>query len=816
MKVFHRNYLSGNKIKKLNLTILILFFIVLPHFGFSQGFGYFTGTIIADDTGEPLIGANVKVSKNPSIGAAADIEGHFMIKLRPGNYSFVVSYTGMQTDTLSIKINEGQTIEKTIRLKIYTNVLQGVEIRVGKFDRKLEDITVSMEVIQPKLIESKNTTNIETILDYTPGLNILDGEPQIRGGSGFTFGVGSKVGVFIDGMPVLSGDANRPFWDLIPTENIKQIEVVKGASSVLSGASALSGAIYIKTEEPALKPFTKINVYGGLYSAPKIDYQKWWSQFPYIGGANFLHTRMANNTDIVIGADVKFDHGYEGPPKPGPYVVDTITDFTESQMAERRMRFNFNLRHRNKKYDGLNYGINGNVMYNKTKLMIAWLDDSAGFYRAYPGAVTLQNNFIFYLDPFINYYSKLGTKHSLKARMMYSDNQMTNDQSTNTTVIFTDYNFRKEYPYLNGFQFIGGLASNYTSSYAKMYGGSGSPYNTLLNVSGYAEFQNQIFKIINLSAGFRVELYSLNSSQAEITSIFRLGASLKLLQETYLRMSYGQGYRYPTIAERFIKVSLGTFGVFDNPDLKPESSTNIEVGVKQGFKFLNYFGYLDIAVFQQDYANTIEYLFGFWDSTYTFAIGGFKFLNTGKSRIIGADISLTGKAQLSKNLTLNTIFGYNYIVPKALEPDYVFAEDFSSGTSTEFSYRSTSVNPDKNILKYRFLHTLKADIEFEYKNFAAGFSIKYLSKIENLDKAIADFENATGAAGGTVQPVKYMDYFNNHNNGNLIMDFRISYSFKEKHKIAFISNNITNRWYSLRPLKAEQMRTIMLQYSLKI
>ena len=816
MKVFHRNYLSGNKIKKLNLTILILFFIVLPHFGFSQGFGYFTGTIIADDTGEPLIGANVKVSKNPSIGAAADIEGHFMIKLRPGNYSFVVSYTGMQTDTLSIKINEGQTIEKTIRLKIYTNVLQGVEIRVGKFDRKLEDITVSMEVIQPKLIESKNTTNIETILDYTPGLNILDGEPQIRGGSGFTFGVGSKVGVFIDGVPVLSGDANRPFWDLIPTENIKQIEVVKGASSVLSGASALSGAIYIKTEEPALKPFTKINVYGGLYSAPKIDYQKWWSQFPYIGGANFLHTRMANNTDIVIGADVKFDHGYEGPPKPGPYVVDTITDFTESQMAERRMRFNFNLRHRNKKYDGLNYGINGNVMYNKTKLMIAWLDDSAGFYRAYPGAVTLQNNFIFYLDPFINYYSKLGTKHSLKARMMYSDNQMTNDQSTNTTVIFTDYNFRKEYPYLNGFQFIGGLASNYTSSYAKMYGGSGSPYNTLLNVSGYAEFQNQIFKIINLSAGFRVELYSLNSSQAEITSIFRLGASLKLLQETYLRMSYGQGYRYPTIAERFIKVSLGTFGVFDNPDLKPESSTNIEVGVKQGFKFLNYFGYLDIAVFQQDYANTIEYLFGFWDSTYTFAIGGFKFLNTGKSRIIGADISLTGKAQLSKNLTMNTIFGYNYIVPKALEPDYVFAEDFSSGTSTEFSYRSTSVNPDKNILKYRFLHTLKADIEFEYKNFAAGFSIKYLSKIENLDKAIADFENATGAAGGTVQPVKYMDYFYNHNNGNLIMDFRISYSFKEKHKIAFISNNITNRWYSLRPLKAEQMRTIMLQYSLKI
>ncbi|MCD4665694.1 MAG: TonB-dependent receptor, partial [Bacteroidales bacterium] len=424
--------------------------------------------------------------------------------------------------------------------------------------------------------------------------------------------------------------------------------------------------------------------------------------------------------------------------------------------------------------------------------------------------------FIFYIDPFINYYTKMGTKHSLKARAMYNDNQMTNDQSTNTTVIFTDYNFRKEYPFLNGFQFIGGLASQYTSSYAKMYGGSGSPNNNLLNVSGYAEFGNQILKIINFSAGIRFELYSLNNQQSETKSIFRLGASLKLLQETYLRMSYGQGYRYPTIAERFIKVSMGTFGVSDNPDLKPENSVNAEVGIKQGFKFLKYFGYLDIAVFQQDYNNTIEYLFGFWDSTYTFAFAGFKFLNTGKSRIIGIDISLTGKAQLSKNLTMNTIFGYNYIVPKALEPDYVFARDFNPGGDAEFSYRSTSIDPDKNILKYRFLHTLKADIEFEYKNFATGFSLKYFSKIENLDKAIADFEHVTSLAGGTIQPVKYMDYFYNHNNGNLIMDFRICYSFKERHKIALISNNLTNRRYSLRPLKAEPMRTIMLQYSLKI
>ena len=94
-------------------------------------------------------------------------------------------------------------------------------------DRIFQKALKTARSFKPDLIENKNTTDIQTILDYTPGLNILDGEPQIRGGSGFTFGVGSKVGVFVDDMPVLSGDANRPYWDLIPVENIKQIEVIR-------------------------------------------------------------------------------------------------------------------------------------------------------------------------------------------------------------------------------------------------------------------------------------------------------------------------------------------------------------------------------------------------------------------------------------------------------------------------------------------------------------------------------------------------------------------------------------------------------------
>ncbi len=797
--------------------LLFVFLILIVSGGFAQQYGYFDGVIISSDTKEPLIGAHVLLKGDLSIGAIADLDGKFHIKLTPGSYTFIISFTGMQTETLNIEIKQGETHHEDIRLKPYVNELQGVVVKVGRFDRPIEEITSSMEIIKPELIANKNVISINTILDLTPGLNILDGEPQIRGGSGFTFGVGSKVGVFIDGMPVLSGDASRPYWDFIPTENIKQIEVVKGCASVLSGSNSTSGAIYIRTRQPGLEPETRIKAFGGFYSTPKYSYMKWWNDFPYIGGADYFHSRIIKkNTDFTIGANVLFDHGYIGAPRAGPKVKDTLTNFSDSEMAKQRFRMNFNLRHRSGKFKGLNYGLDGNFMYEKSNLTLAWLDDSAGFYRGYPGAVLLQNQFIFYLDPFVNFYSKVGITHNFKARIMHNDIQATNNQSNKSTVYYADYNFIRKYEFLKGFSFTGGLAFQYNEVFSYLYAGSGSPKNHLMNVSGYAEIQNNFFDLINFSIGGRLEFFSLNDSTQEAKPVFRAGASLKLMQETYLRVSLGQGYRYPTIAERFILSSFGSFAVFNNPNLVPETSWNAEVGVKQGFKFANYFGYLDVAVFQQEYQNTIEYLFGFWDSTYTYALAGFKFLNTGKSRITGIDISVTGKALLGDNINLTSMFGYTYILPKTLEPDFVFAHDYNPGGATTFSYRTTSVDPGKSILKYRFLHTVKADFQLDFKNSSAGVSFKYFSKIENLDKAIAEFEQATINTGGSLQPVKYMNYFYHHNNGNIIFDFRISHTFNGKHKFSIICDNLLNRWYSLRPLKAEPMRKIMVQYALKI
>lgn len=790
--------------------------------------GIVTGKI-SDEKGNPIIGASVIYRKDKTIGALSDERGVYELQIPAGPSRLICRYTGMITDTITVDVPANKVINRDIVLKQYVQEIGGVEIKVGKFDKPMEEQTVSIEIIRPELIENKNTRSIETALDQTPGLNILDGEPQIRGGSGFTFGVGSKVAVIVDDMPMLSGDAGRPEWGFIPVENIHQIEVIKGASSVLSGSSALSGAIHIRTAYPKLKPMTKVNLYGGFYSEPSVEGGTWWKQAPLIYGVNVLHSRQIKNLDLVLGANANYDHGYIGPPVTDEFVYpDTLSAFDEKQMSSKRIRFNFNLRYRSKKYRGLNYGVNGNVMFSEANMAFAWLNDSSGLFQAYPGAVFLQDQLIFHVDPFINLFTSTEGKHYLRTRILRSENQNFRRsvldtlnlnpeiafQSSQFTTYYVDYMFKKSYAQLKGIDFIGGLTFTHTDSYSDIFAGGGDSTNVLNNISAYTQLEKKIFDIVNLSLGGRLEYFSLNDSITELEPIFRAGMSIKLYQETYLRGSYGQGFRFPTITERYIRMGIGNFGVFSNPDLKPERSWNAEVGVKQGIKIGGVYGYLDLAGFWQEYENTIEYLFGFWGNPAVDGptIFGFKFLNTGRSRVMGIDASFSGKAKLGKRSELVFMTGYNYIQPTTLNPDYVYAID---QINREYSYNSTSLDSASRILKYRFLHNVKGDVEATIRGkVGIGFSVKYFSKITNMDGVIEEFENAT--LGPYVQTIRYMDYFKSHQFGNWVFDARISYQINPMHKVAIVGSNILNRTYSLRPLKIEPPRTIMLQYTFKL
>lgn len=799
-------------------VILVFLLLVFSGLAFSQK-ARIVGRV-TDDNNKPLFGATVIFKQDVTVGAYSDENGNYVLEIPPGDAILIFRYSGMVTDTVSVSVKDGEIKQMDFQMFSLVTVLEGVEVRVGKFDRPIEEQTVSLEIIRAEYIENKNTRSIETALDQTPGLNIMDGEPQIRGGSGFTFGVGSKVAVIVDDMPLLSGDAGRPEWGFVPVENIHQIEVIKGASSVLSGSSALSGSIHIRSAYPTSKPLTKVNVYSGFYSKPSIAGAKWWDDAPIIAGANFLHSRKVGNWDIVVGANMNYDHGYMGAPIQDKVVADeepdTISNFSEREMVAKRARVNFNIRHRNKKLKGLSYGVNGNFMLSDSPLVFAWLNDSTGLYRGYPGAVFLQNQMIFNVDPFVTFITSTEGKHYLRTRIMHTDNKITANQDNKSTTYYADYMFQKNIHKLKGVDLIAGVTSKYTSSYAEMYVGSGSPYNDILNISAYTQLEKKVYNLVNFSVGGRMEYFQLNDTVTALKPVFRAGASINVFKETYFRASFGQGYRFPTITERFIRTGVGNFGVFANPEIQSEASWNAEVGIKQGLKFWNIYGYFDVAAYWQEYQNTIEYLFGFWgdDPESLSDMAGFKFINTGESRVLGIDMSFSGKAKLAEKAEMVFMLGYNYILPTSLSPNYVYAVD-SVFMHKEYSYNSTSLDNSRNILKYRFLHNVKADVEVNFfDRYSVGVSAKYFSKMENMDAVIEEFEYATSAP--LIQNIRYMDYFRENQKGVWIVDLRVSFAFNKQHKVSLVASNLLNNSYSLRPLKIESPRTLMFQYTLKL
>jgi outer membrane cobalamin receptor len=224
-------------------------------------------------------------------------------------------------------------------------------------------------------------------------------------------------------------------------------------------------------------------------------------------------------------------------------------------------------------------------------------------------------------------------------------------------------------------------------------------------------------------------------------------------------------------------------------------------------------GFFDIAGFYQKYHNTIEYLFGVWDPDVS--VVGFKFLNTGDSRVRGVDLSLAATTpETNKRFGVSALFGYTYIEPVSLTPDSVYARDKSlGGFGQNLSYKSSSMDTTGNILKYRFKHMFKGDLEFKIYRFSIGASCKYYSKMQNIDRAFRDVEILTDGFYPNINRIKGVKYWKTHHD-IIIWDARISYTITSKQKVSIVCNNIFNVEYSLRPLKIESPRTAAVQYVL--
>ena len=775
-------------------SIILLLLLFIP-IGF---IAQISGIVREKSTNTPIVGAKITASDGSK--AISDFDGKFKLNSQKFPVTIITSMMQFLNDTITVNKVE----EIVIKMGEQTKDLETVVVSAGRRKQAIEEVPVSMEIIRPQLIDNKGITDLEQAVDQTPGVFTMDGQVSIRGGSGFAYGTGSRVLLLWNGMPLLSGYAGDTQWNAIPMEQTAQIEVMKGAASVLYGSGALYGVISLIEKEPGIIPETKVKVAYGFFDNPRRTSLKWWSKTPMMQQIEAYHGQMFKKMGYTLSTTLFHNDGF----KQGE--------------TEYRGRVSGSLFFKPQKILRLKAGLGYNYQYQKTGNFLIWQSDSLG-YTPSGGADTSNSESTltynighrFFIDPYLKYIDKYNNRHNLKARIYSATNNNINkpQQGSGAIIYFSEYQFQKQFG--NGITLTSGISNIYNVVISKLFGN-----HTSNNIAAYGQYEHKIGKL-DITAGVRLEYFEMDGKSGDtdfmlskkdsltipIYPVFRTGFHYELAKYTHLRASLGQGIRYPSVAERYTATSVGALNIFPNPTLRPEIGWAAELGIKQGVKIGSWKGMLDVAAFVNEYSNMMEFTFGIFNpdsiilSTNPNNPGyinnwvGFKAQNAEAARITGIDFSFNSSGSIGK-VEIISLIGYTYMNPVSLNKDPAYIANYSK--------------PNSNLLKYRFKHLAKLDVEANYLKYSSGISCRYNSFMENIDRV---FEQPI--AGSTYILPGLEEYRKKYNKGVFVIDFRLGYKLNDNFRIGLIANNIFNAEYSSRPGDIQAPRNFMAQLQMK-
>ena len=205
---------------------------------------------VVDETGEPVIGASVKVVGGKS-GAVTDIDGNFSIAADK-KATLEITYIGYEP----LKVVAGQNLK--IQLKNTSTTLNDVVV-IGYGVAKKNDLTGSVTALKP---DEKNHGVLTSAQDMLQGkiagvnVNSASGAPgdgaqiRIRGGASLT--ASNNPLIVIDGMPMDNNNTkgvNNPL-SLVNPNDIESFTVLKDASATaIYGSRGSNGVIIITTKK---------------------------------------------------------------------------------------------------------------------------------------------------------------------------------------------------------------------------------------------------------------------------------------------------------------------------------------------------------------------------------------------------------------------------------------------------------------------------------------------------------------------------------------------------------------------------------------
>ncbi len=237
-----------------NHKIIYIFFFLIFTAGSIELSGQITikGEVLDEGNGDALIGANVVVKSDPTIGTVTDFDGSFELKVDKLPVLINISYIGYTSKDIEVT-STGQKIKILLGEESVTIDL-GVEIKGQRISEKQKAAPLTIESLDAIAIKQTAST------DFYNGLGSLKGVDLTTASLGFTvintrgFNSTSPVRSLqtIDGVDNQSPGLNFSLGNFLGSSelDIQKVDLVVGASSAFYGPNAFNGVIAMETKNP--------------------------------------------------------------------------------------------------------------------------------------------------------------------------------------------------------------------------------------------------------------------------------------------------------------------------------------------------------------------------------------------------------------------------------------------------------------------------------------------------------------------------------------------------------------------------------------
>ncbi len=513
---------------------------------------------VHDPHGAPIRGAVVGVP-GTTLYTFTDAAGRYRLSpLSAGEIHLRAAAIGYSPATTTVTLVDSAHADFTLDASpLELTPLDVVSSKVPQFGEP----ATSVAQVTEEEIARRAVNTVDEAVDKAAGVQILNGQINIRGSTGYVQGLNSRVLLLVDGVPMNQGDRGGINWDLIPSDQIERVDILKGAGSSQYGSAAFGGVVNLTTRDVPSGIHARLRFTGGAYADP--PHAEW---------------RFRNSTGVHDGVDVTGSYGTEiaaGRLSVGARHSDGYREQDE------RDHWHLSGKGRWQASPRTRLDVSGAWAVDQYQVPLSWCsrgecDDRGQVFQPFKIDTTERG---------ARTDSRKGYL-SAQLRTVTSDRFAWQARGSWLRTHFADYRrSANESSVANRYGLEVRAEAHPDAERTGLVGGEATLSDVVSDIFGthsQSEFaaygeSGQRAGPVRLTAGARLDYLAVDAGSLTAVVSPRVGGTIPLGAGT-LRASVGRGFRAPTMAERFVHTFALGFEVVPNPTLRPETGWSMELG----------------------------------------------------------------------------------------------------------------------------------------------------------------------------------------------------------------------------------------------